>query len=575
MSYAQKTSPVQLNKEWEKVLNHERKAVMKISLLASTCLLASLCATAQQTKTPRNTAPEAAQRTIRAAAVRAHMRFLSDSLLEGRYPGTRGYEIAARYVASQMEAMGLQSAGEQGTWFQKVPFLRAANDGSKSSLVLFNGTREVALKDQEDYIFYSEVTHTDCAVEAPVVFVGYGITAPELNYDDYAGVDVRGKIVAMISNAPPNFPSSQGGYYAGVVGKSRNAVAHGAIGRLEIFLPEDTYDPSGTGEWLERSGLPHDAVPEIHAWSGLTESGAKKLFEGAAKTLEEVLAAARAGQPQSFPLIWSARMHTVNTHQRLESSNVVGKVQGSDPGLRDQYVIYTAHLDHLGICPAIRGGSDKVCHGAWDNASGVATILEVARAFTALPVPPRRSVLFLFTNGEEDMFEGADFFAHFPTVPVEGLVAEINVDGMPGMLYPCKDLSVIGSEHSSLLRNAEAAARETGYTLSPDIYPKRNFFAGSDQYPFVLQGVPAVWVHRGSDGDDVTEKWKRTRYHTPLDNIDQPMDYEAGLKAARMIFRMGYEVAQQNEPPTWNKDDFFGTKFGRKSSALAQARTVN
>jgi hypothetical protein len=185
---------------------------MKISLLASTCLLASLCATAQQTKTPRNTAPEAAQRTIRAAAVRAHMRFLSDSLLEGRYPGTRGYEIAARYVASQMEAMGLQSAGEQGTWFQKVPFLRAANDGSKSSLVLFNGTREVALKDQEDYIFYSEVTHTDGAVEAPVVFVGYGITAPELNYDDYAGVDVRGKIVAMISNAPPNFPSSQAGY---------------------------------------------------------------------------------------------------------------------------------------------------------------------------------------------------------------------------------------------------------------------------------------------------------------------------------------------------------------------------
>ena len=268
--------------------------------------------------------------------------------------------------------------------------------------------------------------------------------------------------------------------------------------------------------------------------------------------------------------MWHAKMHTVDAHQRLQSPNVVGRIAGSDPNLREQYVIYTAHIDHLGTCPPVEGSSDTVCHGTVDNASGVATILEIARAFTALPEPPRRSILFLFTTGEEDMSEGADYFAHFPTIPAAGMIANINVDITPGLLYPSKDITAIGSEHSSLLKNAESAARQSGYILSPDMFPQRNYFGACDQYSFVLQGVPAVWVRRGPDGDVVTSKWHSTRYHTPLDNMDQPLDYEADLKATEMIFRMGYEVAQQDEVPPWNKDDFFGTKFGQKISPVAK-----
>ena len=425
------------------------------------------------------------------------------------------------------------------------------------------------LGDPEDAGFYNDLAHTDSTVEAPVVFVGYGITAPELHYDDYAGADVRGKIVAVLSNAPPRFSSSQAGYYANEVVKSRNAVAHGAVGRLEIYLPEEDVsasDPVGTGEWLNHDGEPHDVFPEMKAWAWLTTSGADKLFKGAPKTLEQVFATARTGKPQNFALPWSAAMHTVKAHQRLQSSNVVGRIEGSDPALRNQYVIYTAHIDHLGICPPVEGSSDTVCHGTLDNASGVATILEIARAFTALPVPPRRSILFLFTTEEEDMLEGADYFAHFPTIPADGMIANIVVDMTPGVLYPCKDLIAIGSEHSSLARNAESAALRSGYTMSPDVFPERGYFQRGDQYPFILQGIPSAWIRRGPDGDEVTAKWIHSRYHTPLDNMDQPIDYEQGLKAAGMIFRMGYDVAQQDEVPTWNKSDFFGAKFGRKAS---------
>ena len=252
---------------------------------------------AQSVDSSDRAAAGAAIKTIQADAIRAHMRFLSDDLLEGRFPGTPGYEIAARYVATELEGMGVQPAGERGTWFQKVPCRRGAPDPLRSSITLSKPGEDVALKDPEDYWFYSDVVRTDAVVEAPVVFVGYGITAPDMHYDDYAGIDVRGKIVALLSNAPPTFPSSQAGYYAELARKSRNAVARGAVGRLEIFLPGDDVDISGDGDWLERDGTPHNAVPGIRAWAWLQQRGAEKLFEGAPKTLEQAFAAARAGTP--------------------------------------------------------------------------------------------------------------------------------------------------------------------------------------------------------------------------------------------------------------------------------------
>jgi len=348
-----------------------------------------------------------------------------------------------------------------------------------------------------------------------------------------------------------------------------NAIAHGAVGVLGIALPADEErNPwtwvfpqmqMGVREWVDAQGVPHDSLPEIRGWASLSPTGLEKLFMGAPKKPQEVFSAAEASQPQAFPLPWKARIHTVSSHQFIESANVVGRIVGSDPALRNQYVVYTAHLDHLGTCPPING--DNVCHGAIDNASGVATLLEIARAYTSLPRPPRRSILFLFVTGEEGNLEGSDYFAHFPTVSRKSIVADINIDAAPGMRYPGRDIMAVGIEHSSLRKNVEVAAQQIGYEISSDLQPEENWFVRSDQYSFVQQGVPAIWLRNGADGVDVVKKWLVTRYHTPLDNMDQQIYYDAGVKAAGMYFLLGYSVAQQDQPPSWNKNDFFGTRF--------------
>jgi len=517
----------------------------------------------------------AAAKTITVPAVRAHMRFLSDSLLEGREPGTRGYDIAARYVATQIEAIGLQPAGDHGTYFQTVPLRKAINDGSKSSLVLVANGKELSLNAPADYVFWADLAHTESSVEAPIVFVGYGVTAPELNYDDYATVDVRGKVVAMLGNAPARFSSDERAYYADSFSKRRNAVVHGAIGFLLFWLPEDDYGSSqwqweapqkeaGEREWLDRNDMPFNSFPELRAVAEMSQGGAEKLFTDVLRTLQQALVTARASLPQAYPLAFRARISTVNSHHRLESENVAGMIQGSDPAFKGQYIVYSAHVDHIGICPPVGGSSDTVCHLTMDNASGVATILEIARAYTHLPRAPRRSILFLFVTGEEGNMEGSEYFTHYPTVPIKDIVADLNLDIAPAMRYPSADLNAIGSEHSSLARSVEVAAKLTGYKITPDAMPEENLFIRSDHYSFVQQGVPSVYFRNGADGGDVAKKWLQTKYHTPLDNMDQPIYYEAGVKAAGMVFLVGYEIAQQDQIPAWNKNDFFGAKFGAR-----------
>lgn len=288
------------------------------------------------------------------------------------------------------------------------------------------------------------------------------------------------------------------------------------------------------------------------------------LFAGAPKTLEQVFVAARASQPQAFRLARSARIHTASTHMELESPNIIGKLEGSEAALRDQYVVYTAHVDHLGLCPPIQG--DKVCHGALDNASGTATLLEIAPAFTSLRQAPRRSVLFAFVTGEEMGLLGSDYFAHFPTVPRDKIIAAVNIDGAPGLLFSGKNVAALGGEHASLAKDVELATRQIGYRLIPDPMPEEVFFIRSDQYSFVRQGVPSIFIAILGDSIDVLRKWLTTKYHTPLDNMNQPFDYESGARGSAINFLVGYEVAQQDRPPAWNEGDFFGHKFGPKRS---------
>jgi Zn-dependent M28 family amino/carboxypeptidase len=264
----------------------------------------------------------------------------------------------------------------------------------------------------------------------------------------------------------------------------------------------------------------------------------------------------------------------VSKHSDVESSNILGVLRGSDPKLRDQYVVYTAHVDHLGHCTPVEG--DDICHGAFDNASGTAALLEVARAFTSLARPPRRSVLFAFVTGEEKGLLGSDYFANNPTVPKQDIVANVNIDSAPGLLYPLKDIVPLGVEHSSLNSDVQQAAKMMGYQISPDPMPEEVFFIRSDQYSFVRQGVPAVDISDGlqsSDprlnGEKIVKTWMTTLYHTPKDNMDQPFYYDSAAQGARLNFLIGYDVARQAQAPAWNRGDFFAQKFAQHASAGA------
>jgi Peptidase family M28 len=529
-------------------------------------------------------AVEIATKTIRASEIRAHIRFLADSLLQGRAPGTPGYDIAARYVATELEGMGLHPA-VSGSWFQTVPLQKAVTDEVASSLTLAVNGKEQKVTDAKDYILSSWFaspaakgeSKAESDVSASVVFVGFGVTAPDQKYDDYAGVDAHGKIVASFYGAPSTFPSTERAYYSDGIVKARNAVAHGAVGVVSMMIPEDwkrypwewlvPQIQAGDMHWLDKHSAPHDFFPELRGNALLSEPGAKLLFAGAPKTLDQAISDARAGKPQTFAMPLSAHIHTVAAQSVIQSSNIVAELQGSDPALRDQYVVYTAHVDHLGICPAVDG--DNVCHGALDNASGTSTLLEIARAFASLPQPPRRSLLFVFVTGEEMGLLGSDYFAHFPTVPLKSIVANVNIDGAPGVYFPLKDVVALGAEHSTLGDEVAAAAKVMGYDVSPDPMPEEVSFIRSDQYSFVLQGVPAVDIEDGVkstdpkiNGLEVIKKWLVTRYHTPLDNTEQPIDFDAAAKGAVMNFLVGYQVAQHEGVPSWNRGDFFGTTFG-------------
>ena len=556
---------------------------MKHSLRLSVCFVFLSTTMLAQSSSDR-AAADVATKTIRPDQIRAHIRFLADSLLTGRAPGTPGYDISARYVATELEGMGLHP-GASGSWFQNVPLEKAVTDAAASSLELTLNGKQQKLTDAKDYILSTwfanpagkENARVQSDVSAPVVFVGFGVTAPDQKYDDYAGLDVKGKIVAGIYGAPASFPSTERAYYSDGVVKAKNAVAHGAIGTISIVLPEDwkrypwewlvPQIQMGEMHWLDKSRAPHDFFPELRGTVLLSQKGAETLFAGAPKTLDEVFATAKDGKPQGFALPVSAHIHTVAANSVIQSPNIVAELKGSDPSLGDQYVVYTAHVDHLGICPPIDG--DNVCHGAMDNASGTSSLLEIARAYASLPEPPRRSVLFVFVTGEEMGLLGSDYFAHFPSVPLKSIVANVNIDGAPGLYYPMKDVVVLGAEHSTMGNEVTAAAKQIGYELTPDPMPEEVMFIRSDQYSFVLQGVPAVDVTDGIkatdpkvNGLEVIKKWLTTRYHTPLDNMDQPMDFDSAAKGAVMNFLVGYEVAEHSDIPEWNKGDFFGTTFG-------------
>jgi hypothetical protein len=489
------------------------------------------------------------------------MRFLSNDLLEGREPGTRGYAIAAEYVAAQFTAIGLETSQ------QPIDF-RVAKLQEDQSQYAVDGQPLAIRKDIVPRANFLEATSE---VSAPIVFAGFGISAPELKHDDYAGIDAKGKIVLIVSGAPPNFPTDPRAYYSGSRLKERNAAQHGAVGFLTLnTITDEKRQPfekraqqMGIAPMLYlEDGRPGDAVVGIRV-SGLVSAGAAaRLLAGAPLTVEAILADAEKSIPHTFPLTTTFSARTVSKFENATSANVIGILRGADPKLRSEFIVLSAHLDHLGNHPPANGG-DAIYNGAYDNASGIACLIEIARGLAAGP-RPKRSVLFVALTGEEKGLQGSQYFVHHP--PVQPIVADINMD-MFLMLYPVADLVALGGEHTTIGEMATEAAKQEGFEMSPDPFAEEVRFIRSDQFSFVEAGIPAIHLKPGNkstdpkiDGATVTRDWLRRVYHSPADDMNQTFDFASGARYAETNLRLVRAIADAPQRPAWKKGDFFAPK---------------
>jgi hypothetical protein len=505
-------------------------------------------------------------------AIRAHMTFLASDLLEGRGTATRGYRIAAEYVAAQYTLAGLEP-GANGSWYQDVPFRQTVAGADSTVTLVPNAGAPVTLKIFDQFTSYGDSLHGEKNVDAAIVFAGYGVTAPDQKYDDYAGLDVKGKIVALFHGAPPKFPNAVRAHHSSSLVKAQNADSHGAAGLIYLTSPRDAervpWERSvrqaklGSMTWIARDGTPHDSGRNVTNSINFGVDATRRLLGSDADT---VFTSVERGNPKSRLLPYRARVHLLSTHSTTTSPNVVGVLRGSDPKLRDEYLVYSSHLDHLGITEPVDG--DSINNGAFDNASGIACMIEMARALVA--AKPRRSIIFLATTAEEKGSKGADYFVNHPPVPVEQLVGNINID-MLVMTHRTRDLVAYGAETNDLGDIAAAIAKEMSIELTPDPFPQEVIFVRSDQIAFVRRGIPAIYLGLGFhavdpavDNQAAFGKWLTTRYHSPKDDLHQPIDWAAALLLTEFEYRLGLAAANRDARPRWNPGDFFGVTFGRR-----------
>ena len=509
-----------------------------------------------------------------AEAIRAHVAFLADDLLEGRATGSRGYDIAAKYVATQMAIAGLKPAGSDGGWLQPVSLIESMRVVPAAEAIITRGGMQVPLAPAAEFLPSAGFFGTEAKVEAAMVFVGYGISAPAFGHDDFAGLDLRGKIAVVLDGSPGTLPSSERAHHSRET--TREIESRGAVGIVTVQTParaaKTPWEKSvllsalPSRRLLDGDGQPVDAYPGIRARIYVNVAAAAKLFEGGPKPLEQVWADAEAGVPQGFDLPASIRIVTRSELSRVASANVVGLLEGSDPVLRNEYVVFSAHLDHLGQGDAVHG--DSIYNGALDNASGVAVMLEAARLIAAGP-RPKRSIIFLAVTAEESGLLGSKRFAQDPTVPKDAIVANVNMD-MPVALYPLAGFTAFGAEHSTLGEVARRATEAEGLQLVPDRAPDEVLFVRSDQYSFVREGIPALYLDDARlssdpsvDPEAVFRDHLRVNYHMPSDDMNLPIHWPSLAALARINARIGIDVANNPERPSWHPGDFFGETFGR------------
>ncbi|GAC1592794.1 MAG: M20/M25/M40 family metallo-hydrolase [Hymenobacter sp.] len=513
---------------------------------------------------------------VQPADIKAHIAYLADDRLKGRLPGTEGYQLAVDYVTKQLKAAGVQPAGEGGTYVQKVHLRRAfVKPGATFAVREAQGPAAVLTSGQDYVIYPSPELPATAVADAPLVFAGFGISAPELGYDDYAGLDVKGKVVVVVHGAPRTFASTVAAASQDLAGLLQAAARHGAVGLIMGSthagplpdLKRGTYSVLGADGHVSASrSFATGSRQQLYA--AMSAATLARLLQTAALDTAQVLAAIRSGKPTSAALKASVSASAQSIYQDIESFNVVGRVTGSDAKLKEEYVVHSAHLDHVGIGVPVKG--DSIYNGAHDNASGTACVLEIAKIYARLKEKPKRSMLFVFVTGEELGLLGSAAFAAHPTVPKARLVADINMD-MPTIIAPLLSVVALGGQHSTLLEPVTRATAYLGIALEQDPEPEQNRFIRSDQYSFVTQGIPALHLKYGNktaDGrnnlSELVKEWRAVTYHKPQDDINGRFDFEAGKQYVKLCFLISYQVAQNPVRPAWNKGDFFGQRYGQR-----------
>ncbi|HEY0115377.1 MAG TPA: M28 family metallopeptidase [Allosphingosinicella sp.] len=506
-------------------------------------------------------------------AFRSHVMFLSDDLLEGRDAGSRGYELAARYVAAQFAGLGVLPANH-GSWYQQV---RLGRGTAQPGATLRIGDQ--SFTSGEGFVFLPGFASQPVAVDAPLVFVGYGLDAPSQGHDDYRGLDVRGKVVVMSAGLPQGLPSDVAAHLGS--GRAQMAAARGAVGAI-VLRPDAaaaqaplsrlaTFAGRPAMTWVNEqgnSGPPHQQMKFIAV---VDAPAANAMFAGSRRSWAQVAADFAANRrPAGFALRPRVRAERTFQSEIINSPNVVGIIPGSDPSVANEYVVLMAHLDHVGMLsehgqgqrPPGEGTTDRTYNGAMDNATGIATLIEVARQFNNPANRPRRPILLAAVTAEEKGLLGASYLANNPVVDGR-IVGVVNLD-MPILTYDFQDVVAFGSEHSEMGPMVERAARAMNVALSADPMPQEGLFTRSDHYPFVQAGVPSVFLMTGfqNGGEEKFRGFLGGNYHSVRDELNQPFNWRAGARFAELNFRIARELANAAAAPRWYQGSFFGDTLG-------------
>ncbi len=530
-------------------------------------ILISVQVFAQKVSVPSSV--KRAMNQIDTLTIRNHIAYLADDKLKGRMPGTEGYQMAVDYVIDQFKQIGIQPGGDPGQYTQNLILRKSLVDNSSAKAALKDKSGNMdSLIFAKDFLPYPHPMLSKASGEGALVFVGYGVDIPGM-YSDYEGVDVKGRVVVMVSGVPDGIPASTLiSHFSSPGNKMNTAFAKGAIGAILVNPAVPFTNPNPT---LQSNVAVNPEKTTAYGRGfvgnlGFALTGSKSfltgLFLNSGKNLDQVLADIKSRKNSSFefPLTFSASYS--NAHSEFESQNVIGLIPGSDPKLKNEYVVHSAHLDHVGIGRPENG--DSIYNGAHDNASGVASLLEIARVYKNGNAKPKRSVLIVMVTAEEMGLVGSSYFAANPTVPKSSIVANVNTD-MPTVIAPLLSVVPLGAEHSSIMGNVKFAADYLGLEVEKDPEPEQNRFVRSDQYSFVVSGIPALHIKYGNksnvpgfDMDAFIKAWRAKYYHRAADGMDGIFDFAAAKTYVQLNFLISYSIAQSAEKPVWNPGDLFG-----------------